>query len=386
MSNKTHITIAIESIEGASYITISFSYNSEIIECLRQIPTARWYPPKRVWLVAYSKEHLNLVRGVLSKIAHLEDTDQLDAKPKRDLYLREDQKKLLNAFYRYLQGKRYSKSTIRTYVFAIADFLSFYHDTELESLDNRAVELYIENVFIKRRYSVSTQRQFISALKLFTVFKPTTNIDDLALVRPSKSKRLPVVLSQEEVIDLIRSTRNLKHRAIIALLYSCGLRISELINLNLSDFDIDRRQLLIRDSKGRKDRYVSLAESFLPILSNYFSTYRPKRYFVEGMNGSRYSPGSVRQFLRRSSQLARINKVVTPHTLRHSYATHLLEQGVDLRHIQSLLGHARPETTMIYTHVTRKDLMQISSPLDVIVKQLKSAQKEQTNVLLSRNI
>ncbi|WP_223267236.1 tyrosine-type recombinase/integrase [Polaribacter sp. IC073] len=180
-------------------------------------------------------------------------------------------------------------------------------------------------------------------------------------------------------------TKNLKHRAVLALIYSCGLRISELINLRLKDINLERKQLFVSEGKGRKDRYVSLADSFLPLFSNYFNSYKPIYYFVEGRTNKKYSAESVRQFLKKSCREASINKNVTPHTLRHSYATHLLENGVDIRYIQTLLGHARPETTMIYTHVKRKDLMQINNPLDVALQKIKNAEQSNKNILLSRN-
>ena len=157
-------------------------------------------------------------------------------------------------------------------------------------------------------------------------------------------------------------------------------------SLRLTDFNLKRKQLLVSLGKGRKDRYVSLADSFIPLLSNYFYAYKPTVYFAEGKNGGKYSAASVRQFLKKSCKRAKIDRVVTPHTLRHSYATHLLENGVDIRYIQSLLGHSRPETTMIYTHVKRKDLMQISNPLDVAVQKFRDSDKGDDKVLLSRKL
>ncbi|MBN4057887.1 site-specific integrase [Olleya sp. AH-315-K02] len=305
---------------------------------------------------------------------------------KRVRVLTAENKTVLNNFYKYLKGKRYSISTIKTYTFFVADFIEYHNSRNIESLTNRDVELFVENSFVKRGYSISTHRQFVSAIKQFVNFKPDCKINDLNLQRPKKSNKLPSVLSQEEIIDLIRCTQNLKHRAIIALLYSCGLRVSELINLKLTNINIDRKQLFIENSKGRKDRYVSFADSFIPLLNNYFLSYKPKYYFVEGVNGNTYSAESIRQFIKRNCKIAQIHKVVTPHTLRHSYATHLLENGVDVRYIQSLLGHARPETTMIYTHVKRKDLMQISNPLDTALMKIKKSDKPNSNVLLSRNI
>jgi len=197
----------------------------------------------------------------------------------------------------------------------------------LSDVNNRDVELFVEDICVKRKYSVSTHRQVISAIKKFTKFQPC-NIENLELERPSKSRFLPTVLSRQEVIDLLRGTRNIKHRAILALLYSSGLRIGELINLELNDLDIDRRQIIVRSGKGRKDRYVIMAETFAQLLQNYLLTYGPKKYFVEGISPmTKYSATSVRSFLNRSLKRARINKKVTPHTLRHSYATHLLEHA-----------------------------------------------------------
>lgn len=253
-----------------------------------------------------------------------------------------------------------------------------------EELTNRHVELFIENVFIPRRYSISTHRQFTSAMKLFVNFYSNSKIDDLKLDRPKKSFILPTVLSNEEVINLLRCTKNLKHRAILAIIYSAGLRIGELINLQLSHIDIERRQIIIKNSKGRKDRNVILAKSCIPLMMNYLNTYEPKKFFAEGQPLEQYSQASIRAFLKRSCKAARITKKVTPHTLRHSYATHLLENGIDLRYIQELLGHAKPETTMIYTHVSKKDLLRIESPLDIAVKKLTQQSNEQETLHIKK--
>jgi site-specific recombinase XerD len=266
----------------------------------------------------------------------------------------------------------------------MADFIEFHNNKQLDYLTTKDVELFIETVFIKRKYSISTQRQFISAVKQFIIFYPKTGISNLTLTRPKKSKILPTVLSQEEMIYIIQCTKNLKHRAILALIYSAGLRIGELLNLKLEHIQIHRKQILIKSAKGRKDRYVTLADSFVPLLQNYLISYQPELYFVEGEKGKPYSASSVRKFLARSCKEAKIKRTITPHTLRHSYATHLLESGVGLRHIQELLGHSRPETTMVYTHIARKDLLDIKSPLDHALKHLSETQKEEQKLLLSR--
>ncbi|WP_051621179.1 tyrosine-type recombinase/integrase [Leeuwenhoekiella sp. MAR_2009_132] len=293
---------------------------------------------------------------------------------------------ILKKYVTYLRGKRFSESTLRTYYSFVLGFAIYLSKKSLADAQLDDLSLYIRSCVKNYNYSVSTHRQMTSAFKHLIHFTPKLSIEDLALQQPKKSKKLPEVLSAQEILDLLRATRNLKHRALLALIYSCGLRIGELLNLELRDLDIDRNQLHIRQGKGRKDRYVGMAESFKPLLYNYLTSYTPKRYFVEGVHGEKYSPESIRAFLKRSCKLAKITKHVTPHTLRHSYATHLLENGVDIRYIQELLGHSRTETTMIYTHVGKKDLQSIASPLDLVVKRLSETAKSNENILLSRNL
>jgi len=362
-------------------LLVRFTYNETLINLINPLKL-KWSATLKTWYLPYHKENVVLMLKTLKGSANV-DTSRL---PKKEMFKRnltDAEKKLMNNFFLYLKGKRYSKSTIQTYTFFVADFIGFNTKTPLKELNNRNVELFIEKVFIERNYSISSQRQFISALKIFVVFYKHTQINDLELERPKKSRKLPSVLSQEEVLRIIQCTLNLKHRAILALIYSCGLRISELINLKLVDFHIDRKQLIVKNGKGRKDRYVSLADSFIPLLSNYYYSYKPKSFFVEGQKGGKYSAESVRKFLKNSCRRANIQKNVTPHTLRHSYATHLLENGVDIRYIQLLLGHSKPETTMIYTHVKRKDLMKIQNPLDIALQKIKKTDNDNEKVLLS---
>ncbi|MDC3195214.1 site-specific integrase [Flavobacteriaceae bacterium] len=387
MKSLQHPTIFLEEKihRKNNQLLIKFEYDETLISLVRTVNGASWSKSLKAWYLISTAENLSMILKLFKNVTKV-DVSKISKKTpfKRDLT--DEQKKLLNQFYLFLKGKRYSQSTTQTYTFFIADFINFHTKIPLKELSNRAVELFIETVFMERNYSVSSQRQFISALKIFTVFCPQTKIHNLSLERPKKSRILPSVLSQEEVLRIIQYTQNIKHRAILTLLYSCGLRIGELINLKLIDFHIDRKQLIVKKGKGRKDRYVSLADSFLPLLSNYYHSYKPTIYFVEGQNGGKYSAESIRSFLRKSCKKAGIRKPVTPHTLRHSYATHLLENGVDLRYIQTLLGHSKPETTMIYTHVQRKDLMEIQNPLDVALQKFNKINKDKQKVVLSRNI
>lgn len=367
-----------------SRILIKFKYNEVLIVLMRSLKNAFWSATLKCWCIEDTAENLNLIVVLLKNKAVI-NSEHLQKKNLYKRQLNEIQKTLLNNFFIYLRGKRYRKSTIDTYVFFVADFIAFHTKKDLNSLDSRSVEEYIEVIFIKRKYAISTQRQFISALKLFIIFYPETMINDLELARPKRSKKLPNVLAPEDIVTILQVTKNLKHRAIIALLYSSGLRVGEVTALELSHIDIVRNQLKVVSGKGRKDRFVVLAQTFLPLLNNYLITYKPHFYFIEGPNKKRYSESSIRKFLHNSVALAGIKKHVTPHTLRHSYATHLLENGVSLRHIQELLGHSKPETTMIYTHIAKKDLLEIQSPLDAILLSLnKNANREQ-KFLLSGN-
>jgi site-specific recombinase XerD len=189
-----------------------------------------------------------------------------------------------------------------------------------------------------------------------------------AIPRPKKEKKLPVVLSGEEVKRIMESTANLKHKALLMLIYSAGLRVGEATRLRPEDIDSDRNLIHIRGGKGKKDRYTILSTTVLSTLREYWKAHRPERYLFEGQEtGKPYSIRSIEKVFSRAAQRAQIGKEVTVHTLRHSFATHLLEQGVDLRYIQELLGHGSSKTTEIYTHVSRRTLGQIQSPLDKIM-------------------
>ncbi|WP_239023019.1 tyrosine-type recombinase/integrase [Pontibacter mangrovi] len=188
---------------------------------------------------------------------------------------------------------------------------------------------------------------------------------DLSQVeRPEKADRLPTVLSKQEVQRILSATANLKHRCLLQLLYAGGLRIGEVINLKITDVQSERNLLLIRGGKGKKDRTTLLSQKLLESLRAYYREYRPKVWLFEGQYGGQYTTDSIRNVFKGCVQKAGLQKKVTPHSLRHSFATHLLEQGTNLRYIQSLLGHKSSKTTEIYTHITSHGLESIVSPLD----------------------
>jgi len=392
------VTITTITHKGISCFGISFRYNDRIKQKVKGITGVKWSASKKVFYI--SKQHISLHKlytqlknkGVYVDYSliknYIDNKHQLQKKriiKRATRKISEANKNVIRAFVRYLQGLRLSKSTIRVYFTFVADFVEFIGSKALNEISNTDVRLFVEHQVSTKQYAISTHRQLISALKHFGTFLPESKLIIDELPRPSSSTYLPTVLSKEEVIDILRATKNLKHRAVIALLYSTGLRVGELINLQIRAIDIDRRQLFVKNGKGRKDRVVILAESFVPLFLNYMTTYQPVRYFIESPTKGKYNASSIRNFLKRSCKRAGINKRVTPHTLRHSFATHLIENGVGLRYVQELLGHSKPETTMIYTHVAKKDLLKIQSPLDTALLSLVETDKKASNISLSAN-
>ena len=218
---------------------------------------------------------------------------------------------------------------------------------------------------MKSGLSSSYQNQIVNSIKLYFKTCRDTKIEVEKIHRPKRAKVLPNVLSKEEVKKILDAHSNLKHKAMLSMIYSCGLRRSELLNLKFSDIDSKRNIVIIRQSKGKKDRITPLSAKILDLLRRYYKEYSPKTYLFEGQEkNTQYSARSLEEVLKKSVKLASINKPVTLHWLRHSYATHLLESGTDLRYIQELLGHNSSKTTEIYTHVSTKNIQQIKSPFD----------------------
>ena len=271
----------------------------------------------------------------------------------------------LIAFKNYMNYRRYSSNTIKTYSDALEVFFRFYKNKQLETLIIEDIVHFNSEYILKKNLSASYQNQVINAIKLFyrNRFNKAMEVDFIQ--RPRREKRLPNVLSKEEVKAILEAPTNLKHRAMLSLIYACGLRRSELLNLTLKDILSDRNLLFIRQSKGKKDRMVPISPKIIELLREYYKAYKPRTWLFEGQfPNTRYSEKSLENVLKQSLNKSKISKKVSLHWLRHSYATHLLENGTDLRYIQELLGHSSSRTTEIYTHVSTRNLQQIRSPFD----------------------
>jgi len=270
----------------------------------------------------------------------------------------------LAAFKQYLLSTRYSTHTIKTYTEALKTFLTF-TKKEVDLITEKDLIAFNTMYILKNNYSASFQNQVINAVKLFFGAIENHPMCIEKIHRPKREKKLPNVLSIAEVRDILAALDNVKHKTMLSLIYACGLRRSELLNLIFTDIQAGRNLLLIRQAKGKKDRIFPLSTKLIDLLRTYYKTYVPRKWLFEGqLAGERYSERSLEEVLKQAVKKAKIPKPVTLHWLRHSYATHLLERGTDLRYIQELLGHKSSKTTEIYTHVSMKSIQKIHSPFD----------------------
>lgn len=346
-----------------------FSWNQAIISQIKlHFPAAYWTRTHRCWYVLLTEDHLATALAIFQKVEGVEQVRELlrilaiDGKL-GDLTTEHIAK--IDSFVAYLQRTRYSENTIKTYSECITMFLRFCWDKPLELISNTDLAAFNDGYILAKQLSASYQNQVLNAVKLFCFVQLGTRMEPELVKRPRREKSLPNVLSKEEVKAILEAPRNLKHRMLLSLIYACGLRRSELLNLQFKDILSDRLLIHIKQGKGKRDRVVPLSYKLLEELRAYYRQYKPKTYLFEGQEeGSKYSEASLQKVLKIALNRAKINKPATLHWLRHSYATHLLEQGTDLRYIQELLGHSSSRTTEIYTHVSRKNLQLIKSPFD----------------------
>jgi len=272
-----------------------------------------------------------------------------------------------NAFLKMielLKLKGYSNNTIKTYQNEFAQFLAALRNNSVANCDSQKVRSYMLYCYENLKLTENTLHSRLNALKFYfeQVLRKENFFVDIP--RPKKHLRLPKTIHQSDLKKMFAVTTNLKHNTILKLCYGMGLRLSEIVNLKITDIDSNNMQVFIERSKGKKDRYVNLPQSVLEQLRLYYKAYRPKLYLFEGQEGGQYSVRSTQQVFKNALRKAGINKKVGIHSLRHSYATHLLEQGTDIRFIQELLGHKDLKTTLIYTEVTNSSIRKIVSPLD----------------------
>lgn len=368
-------------------VKVDFNFDKELIALVKAQKGARWSQTLCSWYFPRKEFRLNAFYEALKGSVFI-DYSQLKKNSytsenvtKKIIFHKPNPKVKLPLGYReQLILKRYSQNTIKTYCSCFLKFMDFYRDKSIDLLSKGDIKTFLLDLIQHRKVSSSTQNQYINAIKFYyeKVLKQPKMV--FTIERPNKVKKLPEVLTEQEVMMILKQTSNLKHKAILSLLYSGGLRVGELIGLRIQDIVWEKYYLFVRGGKGKKDRITLLAESVVVLLCKYIQRHKPNYWLIENPNRKQYSASSVRAILRRSAKNAGIQKRIYPHMLRHSFATHLLEKGTDLRYIQELLGHGSSKTTEIYTHVSKKSLANIKSPLDYIIDNQKTDNEQITNI------
>lgn len=383
MEEKTIVISAIRH-NHQSRLLIRFERDVRIIEAGRKLNDFKFSITHRGWHVPYEEGMLRRIIEVFSPIAKL-DYSAVPQKPEdmasrantiprgglgkggKIISLGTEKEKRVKAFTDNLRSERLSENTIKVYVEAIRSFLKFFQEKEIEEITNADVIKFNIEYILANQLSGSYQNQVVNAIKLFFSEMDERLLEPELVKRPKREKLLPNVLSKPEVKRLLELTKNYKHRTMLSMIYACGLRRGELLRLEPTDIRSDRLIVLIRQGKGKKDRIVPLSQKMLEMLREYYTMYRPKKYLFEGSRaGERYDERSLQLVMKQAVMRAGINKKATLHWLRHSFATHLLEAGTDLRYIQELLGHSSSRTTEIYTHVSTSSLGKIVSPFDTL--------------------
>ncbi|MGO4920082.1 site-specific tyrosine recombinase/integron integrase [Maribacter spongiicola] len=356
-------------------IGIKFSPDKLIQNLIKGLPDPKWSHQYNMAYILNTKKNLGILFTTFKGIVWINynkfyinkpvntSNEIVDVQWFRKRVIVQGYRRCPEEYLLKLELKKYANSTVKTYVTYFEMFINHYRERELETLDESDIRAYLQ-VLIQRNVSNSYLNQVINAIKFYYEIVLGMPNRFYEIERPRKENKLPTVISKEEIISIIEHTNNLKHRCIVQLLYGSGLRRSELLNLKLNDIDSKRMLIRVKGAKGNKDRLTLLSKNALKDLRMYFKEWKPKEFLFEGRKGGRYSPESVVQIVKQAANKAGVKQNVSPHTLRHSFATHLLESNVDLRQIQVLLGHGSSKTTEIYTHVATNTFKTIKNPLD----------------------
>ena len=315
---------------------------------------------KKDWFVDYSSW------GTLKEAQpEKKNKPEADKQVNHNKHLNTESEKLLNRFREWMVQQRYAGNSIKIYTSVLSAFFSYYRHKEPDAITQEDIEHYNTDFIIKKGYSSTYQNQAINAIKLFYIKMQDRKHEFEMLERPRRSKPLPKVIGKDDVRVLLKQIKNTKHKLALSMIYGLGLRRGELINLRLMDIDSKRRTVLIRNAKGNKDRVVPLPDSLLNHIKDYYLAEKPVKYLIEGsVPGKKYSATSLQQIFDKHMTRVKPGHEFTLHCLRHSIATHMLDNGTDLRYIQELLGHKSSRTTEIYTHVSIRNLQNIKNPFE----------------------
>lgn len=324
-----------------------------------------YHKPQRLWSIPHSSENLRLLQTIFEDCFVWGEEEMKRKRP--SFILNADGIAMLKLVQQKIILKAYSDSTVKSYLYELSAFIKYFEGIDLKHLTKHEIEGYVYYLISKYKIGESKQNTVINAIKFMYEQVLDQPREYYNIQRPKKASQLPNVLSEYEVRKLLNAPANLKHRAILYTIYACGLRISELMNLRISDIRSEDGYVFIKGAKGKKDRRSVLSDHLLTVLREYYTKFRPVYWLFEGADGGKYSARSIQVIFRRAQIKSNVNPWCTPHTLRHSFATHLLENGENLRNIQTLLGHESSKTTEIYTHVIGVSKRTLNSPLDIIM-------------------
>ncbi len=339
-------------------IEIAFDYATEVVEKIKTIPGRVWVPGKRVWCLPDNETASTVLLGLFGKQYQDIIQNAVDSKPIDDI---------VNSIKKEMRIRGFSNKTIKNYSLHFKRYAQY--NLEYNTFDKNKIKQYLLYLRDNSKCSFSYLSQTISALKFYYCKMLGEENEKFDIMHPKKEYKLPNVLSKDEIKTIFSKVDNVKHLAILTIIYSAGLRVSEAASLKVEDIDSKRKIIKIRQSKGRKDRITLLSDFALDILRTYFKKYKPEVWLFPGQKEEWHiSERSIQKVFNNACKKACLHKKPTTHWLRHSFATHLLEAGVDLRYIQELLGHSSSKTTEIYTHVSTKNITNIANPLDEIMK------------------
>jgi len=337
-------------------------------ELIKRMQTRFYHATQKLWSVINTSKNMELLKKMFVGKYEIEEEQQTIQLPK--FTLSETSLLALSQSEQKLLLKGYSLNTLKSYKSELASFLKYFENLDLKNITKDQIEGYIYHLINKYKISESKQNSAINAIKFY--YEQVLNMprEYYDIQRPKRASQLPNTLSIEEVYKLINSPANLKHKAILYTIYAAGLRMGELLNLRIKDIRSKEAYIFIKGAKGKKDRHTVLSEYLLNLLRKYYKKYRPSYWLFEGQDGGKYSASSVQSVFRIAQKRSGANPWSTPHTLRHSFATHLLENGENLRNIQVLLGHESSKTTEVYTHVIGVNNKKVKNPLDIMMKNI----------------
>lgn len=375
MENGRSVTLKHLLIKEKRYIGLQFNTDKVIHALVKQLPDVKWSNSFNMAYISNTSENLDQIFKIFNGVVWVncnyffdkstvrETNEPIDITWFRKRQLPTNYRVCPTSYLDKLELRKYANNTVKTYVTSFETFINYYISKDLVAINESDVRKYILKLVQEDR-SNSYINSAINSIKFY--FESVLGMPNrfYEIERPRKEKKLPKVLSKEDVLSVIANTNNLKHKCIVSLLYSSGIRRNELVNLKITDIDSKRMLIRIEAAKGNKDRYTLLSHFLLKDLRAYYKQYKPEKYIIEGMYGKQYSAQSIGKIVGNAAEKAGIKISVTPHILRHSFATHLLEAGVDLRQIQVLLGHSSSKTTEIYTHVATTTFKTIKNPLD----------------------